>query len=126
MPKSLPALVKAIRIQEKARGAGFDWDEKSQVWDKVEEEQREFKAELDKPKPDMEKTTGEFGDLLFSLINYARFEGINPEEALEKTNLKFINRFNYIESKAQVLGKSLATMSLAEMDVLWEEAKLKV
>ncbi|MXV52850.1 nucleoside triphosphate pyrophosphohydrolase [Pedobacter sp. HMF7647] len=126
VPGSLPALVKASRIQEKARGVGFDWEEKSQVWEKVEEEMREFRDEFnvtDDKDIDKEKAEGEFGDLLFSLINYARFVNINPEDALEKTNKKFIKRFQYLESKAGQLGKSLKDMTLAEMDVFWNEAK---
>ncbi len=126
VPLSLPALVKASRIQEKARGVGFDWEEKTQVWEKVEEELREFRDEFnaaDGKAIDKEKAEGEFGDLLFSLINYARFIDINPEDALEKTNKKFIKRFQYLESKAKELGKSLKDMSLAEMDIFWNEAK---
>lgn len=125
VPVSLPALVKASRIQEKARGVGFDWDNKEQVWAKVEEELQEFKDEFNSEnKPvDREKAEGEFGDLLFSLINYARFIDINPEDALEKTNRKFIKRFQYLESKAKELGKNLKDMNLAEMDVFWNEAK---
>jgi len=126
VPTSLPALVKASRIQEKARGVGFDWEEKSQVWDKVEEEMREFRNEFnaaDNTMIDKEKAEGEFGDLLFSLINYARFIDINPENALEKTNKKFTKRFQYLESKAQENGKQLRDMTLAEMDLFWEEAK---
>lgn len=126
VPVSLPALVKASRIQEKARGVGFDWEEKAQVWEKVEEEMREFRDEFnaaDNTAIDKEKAEGEFGDLLFSLINYARFIDINPEDALEKTNKKFIKRFQYLESKAKELGKSLKDMSLSEMDAFWNEAK---
>lgn len=126
VPASLPALIKASRIQEKARGVGFDWEEKSQVWDKVEEEMNEFKAEFnveDESLIDREKAENEFGDLLFSLINYARFIDINPEDALEKTNKKFIKRFQYLESKATTLGKNLKDMTLAEMDIFWNEAK---
>ena len=126
VPLSLPALIKASRIQEKARGVGFDWEEKSQVWEKVEEEMREFRDEFnasDNTAIDKEKAEGEFGDLLFSLINYARFIDINPEDALEKTNKKFIKRFQYLESKAHELGKSLKDMSLSEMDIFWNEAK---
>jgi len=126
VPSSLPSLIKASRIQEKARGVGFDWEEKSQVWEKVEEEMQEFKNEFNATsteKIDLEKAEGEFGDLLFSLINYARFININPEDALEKTNKKFIKRFQYLESKAQELGKNLKEMSLEEMDVFWNEAK---
>lgn len=118
VPKSLPSLVKAIRIQEKARGVGFDWDEKSQVWNKVQEELQEFQ-EAASP----EEREKEFGDLLFSLVNYARFENINPAHALELTNKKFIYRFNYLEQKAKEQGKELSDMSLEEMDVYWEEAK---
>ncbi len=126
MPASLPALVKASRIQEKARGVGFDWEEKSQVWAKVEEELQEFKNEFnaeDDSAIDHEKAESEFGDLLFSLINYARFININPEDALEKTNRKFIKRFQYLENKVAENGKQLHNMSLAEMGIFWEEAK---
>jgi XTP/dITP diphosphohydrolase len=126
VPASLPALVKASRIQEKARGVGFDWEEKSQVWAKVEEEMQEFKNEFnpeDGEPIDHEKAESEFGDLLFSLINYARFININPEDALEKTNRKFIKRFQYLENKARENGRKLQDMSLAEMDVFWDEAK---
>jgi len=126
VPASLPALVKASRIQEKARGVGFDWEEKSQVWAKVEEEMQEFRNEFnaeDNTTIDHERAEGEFGDLLFSLINYARFININPEDALEKTNRKFIKRFQYLESKAKEHGKQLHDMTLAEMDVFWNEAK---
>lgn len=126
VPKSLPALVKAMRIQEKARGAGFDWEEKEQVWEKVEEEMQEFKAEFnvaEKSAIDTEKAEAEFGDLLFSLVNYARFVNINVESALERTNKKFIKRFQHIESRAKEQGKTLQDMTLAEMDVYWEEAK---
>ena len=126
VPISLPALVKASRIQEKARGVGFDWEEKSQVWAKVEEEMQEFKEEFnveDETTIDHEKAESEFGDLLFSLINYARFININPEDALEKTNRKFIKRFQYLEDKARENGQQLQEMTLAEMDVFWNEAK---
>lgn len=126
VPAGLPSLVKASRIQEKARGVGFDWDDKTQVWEKVEEELQEFKNEFntkDHEAIDVEKAEGEFGDLLFSLINYARFININPENALEKTNKKFIKRFQYLESKAKENGKALQDMTLAEMDVYWNEAK---
>ena len=126
VPRSLPAMIKAMRIQEKARGVGFDWEEKHQVWDKVEEEMKEFKEEfnlLDGSEVDKEKATGEFGDLLFSLINYARFVDINPEEALEKTNRKFIHRFQYLEKAVKDQGKKLEDMSLEEMDVFWNQAK---
>lgn len=126
VPSSLPALIKASRIQEKAKGVGFDWEDKSQVWEKVEEELQEFKNEFnlsDNKEIDKERAEGEFGDLLFSLINYARFLNINPEDALEKTNQKFIKRFQYLESRANETGKSLKDMSLAEMDIFWNEAK---
>lgn len=126
VPSSLPALVKASRIQEKARGVGFDWDNKQQVWDKVEEELAEFKQEFnttDHRVIDKEKAEDEFGDLLFSLINYARFIDINPEDALERTNRKFIKRFQYLESKSHELGKNLKDMTLTEMDAFWNEAK---
>jgi len=128
VPKSLPALIKAMRIQEKARGVGFDWEEKHQVWEKVEEEMQEFKDEFNVAEDkeiDQEKASGEFGDLLFSLINYARFIDINPEEALERTNKKFIKRFQYLEEAAKTSGKNLSDMTLAEMDVYWNEAKKK-
>ncbi len=121
VPKSLPAMVKAMRLQEKARGVGFDWDHKEQVWDKVQEELAEFKAEADKNNQD--KMEAEFGDILFSLINYARFVGINPETALEKTNKKFINRFQYLEKRTKLQGKDLKDMSLEEMEAFWQEAK---
>ncbi len=126
VPKSLPALIKAMRIQEKARGVGFDWEEPEQVWEKVKEEMGEFETEFrvaSGTKIDQEKAASEFGDLLFSLINYARFIDINPEEALERTNIKFISRFQYLERAAKAAGKNLSEMSLAEMDVYWEEAK---
>jgi XTP/dITP diphosphohydrolase len=118
VPQSLPALVKAMRIQEKARGVGFDWEEDHQVWEKVEEELNEFKEAVEKGAKE-----DEFGDVLFSLVNYARFAGINPETALEKTNKKFIKRFTYLEQKAKEAGKNLSEMTLAEMDVYWNEAK---
>ena len=121
VPKSLPALVKASRIQDKVKGVGFDWEESHQVWEKVEEEIAELQAENEANNRD--KMEAEFGDVLFSLINYARFLKINPEDALERTNKKFIKRFMYLESKASELGKSLSDMTLAEMDVFWEEAK---
>lgn len=121
VPKSLPALVKASRIQDKAKGVGFDWEESHQVWDKVQEELNEFQTEVRLGNKD--KIEAEFGDVLFSMINYARFLNINPEDALERTNKKFIKRFTYLEGKANELGKSLSDMTLAEMDVFWEEAK---
>jgi XTP/dITP diphosphohydrolase len=114
VPQSLPALVKAMRIQEKARGAGFDWEEKRQVWEKVEEEMREFKEAFNEETViDQNEAEGEFGDLLFSLVNYARFIDINPETALERTNKKFIKRFNYLEEEARKAGKNLKDMTLA-------------
>ena len=126
VPTSLPALVKAMRIQEKARGAGFDWEQPEQVWQKVQEELGEFGEEYGHGQPEKmnpEKAADEFGDLLFSLVNFARFAGINPEEALERTNRKFISRFQYLESAATAHGQQLADLTLAEMDVYWEEAK---
>ncbi|MCS7003690.1 MAG: nucleoside triphosphate pyrophosphohydrolase [Cytophagales bacterium] len=126
VPKSLPAMVKAYRIQEKARGAGFDWEKKEQVWQKVEEELAEFKKEFDSENAqsvNLQKAEAEFGDLLFSLINYARFLGINPEDALEKTNQKFIRRFNFLETQVRREGKSLQQMTLDEMDTYWNQAK---
>jgi len=121
VPKSLPALVKASRIQDKAKGVGFDWEESAQVWEKVQEELQEFHDEFQAG--DKDKMEAEFGDVLFSLINYSRFININPEDALERTNKKFIKRFMYLESKADELGKPLQDMTLAEMDVFWNEAK---
>ncbi|WP_156308296.1 nucleoside triphosphate pyrophosphohydrolase [Sphingobacterium endophyticum] len=125
VPQSLPALVKAYRIQDKVRGVGFDWEDKKEVWKKVEEELAEFKAEfdLDSDLINTEKAEQEFGDLLFSLINYGRHLGINPENALEKTNKKFIHRFTYLENKAKEKGLVLKDMTLEEMDVYWNEAK---
>ena len=126
VPSSLPALVKAMRVQEKARGVGFDWEEKQQVWQKVEEEMQEFKEHFDADTTqtiDADQAEAEFGDVLFSLVNYARFININPETALERTNKKFIKRFQYLELKAKELGKNLNDMTLAEMDIFWEEAK---
>lgn len=126
VPLSLPALVKAMRIQEKARGVGFDWEEKEQVWQKVEEEMQEFKNEFDienGEKINIERAQSEFGDLLFSLINYARFIDINPEEALERTNKKFIKRFQYPEAESKKDGKNIADMTLEEMDEYWNKAK---
>jgi MazG family protein len=121
VPKSLPAMIKANRIQEKARAVGFDWEEKSQIWEKVIEELNELRSEIDKS--DKEKTENEFGDLFFSLINAARLYGIDPETALEKTNKKFIKRFNYLEEKTNKRGKKIKDMTLDEMNDLWEEAK---
>lgn len=128
VPKSLPALVKSMRIQEKARGVGFDWEDKTDVWKKVEEEISEFKEHVSIENGEIkniEAAEDEFGDVLFSLVNYARFAGINPETALERTNKKFIKRFQHLEAKAGELGKKLQDMTLAEMDVFWEEAKKK-
>lgn len=121
VPKSLPAMIKAMRIQEKARGVGFDWDNRDQVWDKVHEELDEFKNEVENK--EMDKARDEFGDLLFSLVNYARFVDIDPEEALERTNKKFIKRFQYLESESKKDGKNLGEMKLEEMDEYWEKAK---
>jgi len=121
VPKGLPALVKASRIQDKVKGVGFDWEESHQVWDKVQEELQELQVEVEAG--DQDKIEAEFGDVLFSMINYARFLNVNPEDALERTNKKFIKRFQYLESKAGELGKPLMDMTLAEMDVFWEEAK---
>jgi len=121
VPKSLPAMVKAQRIQDKARGVGFDWDNSDQVWEKVLEELEEFKQESDRNSDKMEE---EFGDLLFSMINFARFKGLNPEDALERTNKKFIFRFQYLETKSAEDGKNLSDMTLDEMDKYWNEAKL--
>jgi XTP/dITP diphosphohydrolase len=121
VPKSLPALVKANRIQEKVAGVGFDWEKPEQVWAKVEEELSEFKAEVQAA--DTDAMESEFGDVLFSMVNYARFLNINPENALERTNKKFSKRFQYLEAKAKALNKPLSEMTLAEMDVFWEEAK---
>ena len=121
VPKSLPAMVKAMRIQEKARGVGFDWEKKEQVGEKVREEIEEFLSEENK-----ESSHDEFGDLLFSLINYARFVDINPEEALERTNQKFIKRFSFVEEKIREEGKNISEASLSEMDKYWNEAKKKL
>ncbi|CCG52723.1 Protein of unknown function [Flavobacterium indicum GPTSA100-9 = DSM 17447] len=121
VPRSLPALVKASRIQDKVKGVGFDWEEPHQVWEKVQEELNELQVEVLNQNQD--KIEAEFGDVLFSMINYARFLKINPEDALERTNKKFIKRFQYLESKATEIGKPLSEMTLAEMDVFWEEAK---
>jgi XTP/dITP diphosphohydrolase len=118
VPRSLPAMVKAQRIQDKAKGVGFDWDNADQVWEKVLEELNEFKEA--KTKEDQEE---EFGDLLFSLINYARFKGIHPEDALEKTNKKFIYRFQYLETESTKDGKQMGEMTLNEMDEYWNRAK---
>ena len=121
VPKSLPAMIKADRIQEKASNVGFDWDERSQVWDKVREEIGEVAKEIDAMSQD--RMEAEFGDLFFSLVNAARLYGVNPENALERTNQKFISRFNYVEAAAKKAGRNLREMTLAEMDELWNEAK---
>jgi len=123
VPKSVPPLLKAYRIQEKVKGVGFDWERPEQVWEKVEEEMAELKTEVEKG--DKDRMESEFGDLLFALVNYARFIGVNPDDALERTNLKFIKRFQHLESQAGKTGKSLKDMTLAEMGVFWEEAKAK-
>ncbi len=122
VPMSLPAMVKAYRIQDKVRGVGFDWDNVSQVWDKVEEEIAELKYELVNG-ADPLRTESEFGDLMFALVNYARFIDVNPETALERTNRRFISRFKHLEKAVKAEGKSLHDMTLAEMDVYWEKAK---
>lgn len=122
VPNSLPAMVKAYRIQEKARGVGFDWEKPNQVWDKVQEELNELRHEVES-KASAQKIEEEFGDLLFALINYARFIDVNPENALERTNKKFIRRFEYLERKTNAANKDMKKMSLDEMDVFWTEAK---
>jgi len=121
VPKSLPALVKANRIQEKVAGVGFDWEHPEQVFEKLQEELGELQEEIKSNNADQMES--EFGDVFFSMVNYARFLGVNPENALERTNKKFIDRFQYLEGKAKELGKTLREMTLAEMDVYWEEAK---
>jgi len=121
VPSSLPSVIKAYRIQDKARNVGFDWDEKEQVWDKVKEEFNELQTEI--ADMDRDKAEAEFGDLFFSLINAARLYKINPDNALERTNQKFIYRFNYLEAKAKEMGRNLKDMTLEEMDVIWNEAK---
>lgn len=120
VPRGLPSLVKAIRIQDKARGVGFDWEHVGQVWEKVNEELAELKEEVD---AGSDRQADELGDLLFSIVNYARFLKIDPDEALERTNRKFIQRFQYLEAEAQKDGKKLGEMTLAEMDIYWERAK---
>ena len=121
VPKSLPSLIKAYRIQDKVAGVGFDWEKDEQVLDKLKEELQELKVEI--TSNDKDAMEAEFGDVLFSMINYARFLGINPDQALERTNKKFIQRFQYLEEQATSLGKSLKDMSLDEMNVYWEQAK---
>lgn len=125
VPKALPALIKANRIQEKAANVGFDWERKEQVWDKVREEFAEVEDEmkLNAGGSNNDRVEAEFGDLFFSLVNAARLYGVNPENALERTNRKFISRFNYLEAKAKEMGKRLKDLTLAEMDSIWEEAK---
>ena len=124
VPDALPALIKAYRVQDKARNVGFDWDKKEDVWEKVREELAELEVELNRG--DEEKSTAEFGDFLFSLINAGRLYHLNPENALEYTNQKFIRRFNYVEEQTLKQGRQLADMTLAEMDRLWQEAKEKL
>jgi MazG family protein len=121
IPASLPAMIKANRVQQKARGVGFDWEVREQVWDKVNEELNELKTEIEHE--DQDKIEAEFGDLLFSIINAARLYDINPENALERTNRKFIKRFNYLESQTIAKGRSLKDMALAEMEEIWQRAK---
>ena len=121
MPSALPSLIKSYRVQEKAANVGFDWEKKEDVWKKVKEEIAEFEAEVGNM--DKEKATSEFGDVIFSLVNAARLYHINPDNALERTNQKFIRRFNYVEEHSIKAGKNLNEMSLEEMDLLWEEAK---
>jgi len=121
VPESLPSMIKAFRMQDKARGVGFDWDKKEQVWDKVKEEFSELMTEVDSM--DNDKMEAEFGDLFFSMINAARLYNINPDNALERTNTKFRKRFNYLEENTLKQGRSLRSMTLAEMDVIWNEAK---
>lgn len=123
VPAALPSIVKAQRIQEKARNVGFDWEQREQVWDKVEEELSEFRYEV--KQMDDDKKEAEFGDFIFSIINAARLYGVNPDNALERTNQKFIRRFGYLESQTMEKGRSLKDMSLSEMDAIWEEAKRK-
>jgi XTP/dITP diphosphohydrolase len=121
VPQGLPALVKANRIQDKVAGVGFDWEQPEQVWEKVQEELQELQLEIDQG--NSEKMEAEYGDVLFSMVNYARFLKIDPENALERTNKKFMKRFSHLEKKAKESGKSLKEMTLAEMDVFWNEAK---
>jgi MazG family protein len=121
VPTSLPSLVKAYRIQDKARNSGFDWNKRHDVWDKVKEEIAELETEIEHL--DAEKTEAEFGDVLFSIINAARLYKVNPDNALERTNQKFINRFNYMEQKVKEQGRSLKEMTLGEMEAIWQEAK---
>ena len=120
VPRGLPSMVKAIRVQDKARGVGFDWDNKEQVWEKVHEELDELKREVD---AGTDKQADELGDVLFSMVNYARFLGIDPDEALERTNRKFIRRFQFLEQESRKDGRKLGEMTLAEMDTYWERSK---
>jgi mazG family protein len=122
VPSALPAMIKANRIQEKARNVGFDWEDRRQVWDKVKEEISEVEEEIEN-NDSQNRLEEEFGDLLFSVINAARLYGVDPENALEKTNIKFIKRFNHIEEKAKAMGKPIKELTLAEMDKIWNEAK---
>lgn len=122
VPSGLPAMVKAFRMQEKVKGVGFEWEKTEQVWDKVQEELAELNEEV-KDNTSQDKVEEEFGDVLFALINYARFIGVNPENALEKTNKKFIKRFTYIEQEAAKMGRTLSEMTLEEMDAIWNKAK---
>ena len=123
VPKSVPALVKSYRMQEKAAGVGFDWEQREQVWPKVEEELNEVRGAIVSEDPDAMEA--EFGDLLFAVVNAARLYGINPDNALERTNRKFDSRFSYVEQRAKQQGKTLRDMTLSEMDALWNEAKQK-
>ena len=125
VPNSLPAMVKAIRIQDKAKGAGFDWENQNQVWEKVKEEMHEFEETINASQIDHNEKMSEFGDLLFSLVNYSRFINLDPEEALERTNKKFIKRFNYIETQAKNSGRNITQLNLTEMEKYWQEAKTK-
>jgi XTP/dITP diphosphohydrolase len=122
VPSGLPAMVKAFRMQEKVKGVGFEWEKTEQVWDKVQEELAELNEEV-MDNTSQDKVEEEFGDVLFALINYARFIGVNPENALEKTNKKFIKRFTYIEQEAAKMGRTLSEMTLEEMDAIWNKAK---
>ncbi|MEA3504575.1 MAG: nucleoside triphosphate pyrophosphohydrolase [Bacteroidota bacterium] len=124
VPNSMPSLVKALRIQEKVKGVGFEWDEKEEAWAKVLEEQNELKQEVENNSP-KKVLENEMGDVLFSMINYARYIDVNPEDALERTNKKFISRFQYIEKEAAKAGRQVQDMTLGEMDVLWNKAKEK-
>jgi XTP/dITP diphosphohydrolase len=123
VPRSLPSLVKAYRVQDKVRGVGFDWDNAGQVWGKVQEELDELRTELDAPERNAERVTDEFGDVMFALINYARFVDVNPDEALERTTRRFMARFQHLENAVREEGKDLSGMTLAEMDVYWDRAK---